>query len=76
MQLLSPSPIRLLAGLLLLLCLALLMVPTGCGGSDECLVDGENCSTTYKEANYGTTDIYCCSGLSCTDNSLGDSVCH
>ena len=45
----------------------------GCG-EEECLVDGENCSSSYKKNNYGTTEVYCCTG-SCRENSLGDLVC-
>ncbi len=38
----------------------------GCG-DDECLSWGENCSQQYLQDNYGTTDIYCCSGQ-CSDH--------
>ena len=29
---------------------------------EECLVRDENCTESYKEANYDTTDISCCEG--------------
>ena len=47
---------------------------TACG-EGECLVSGENCSASYKESAYGTSDIYCCGSLNCTENHLGDFVC-
>ncbi|MCA9668031.1 MAG: hypothetical protein KC503_20675 [Myxococcales bacterium] len=58
----------------LVVALLLLLAQTGCG-EEECLVAGENCASSYKQANYGTTDIYCCSGLTCTTNHLNDRVC-
>lgn len=57
----------------LLVSLFLLSSLLGCG-DEECLVYGENCSTSYKEAEYGTTDIYCCEG-SCTETINGNFVC-
>lgn len=51
---------------------------TGCWwdeDEDECLVSGENCSSQYKEDNYGTTQIYCCSGRTCVTRSSGILVC-
>jgi hypothetical protein len=51
-------------------------VVAGSSGCDEgdCLVYDENCSAAYKQANYGTTDIWCCTG-SCQKNFYGDQVC-
>jgi len=52
-------------------------VVAGSSGCDEedCLVYNENCSASYKQASYGTTDIYCCGGMSCQKNFYGDQVC-
>lgn len=44
-------------------------------GEEECLVSGENCASSYKRANYGTTNIYCCEPMNCVQNHLNDSVC-
>jgi hypothetical protein len=43
-------------------------------GEEECLVWGENCTQDYKQENYGTTDIQCCSGQ-CTDHGSGILTC-
>ncbi|MCC6525457.1 MAG: hypothetical protein IT373_22590 [Polyangiaceae bacterium] len=67
------SLLTLLVALPVLAVLVTLAAPLG-GCGEECLVYGENCSASYKQAEYGTTDIYCCSG-SCQSNSFGDQVC-
>ncbi len=55
--------------------LLLVTAQTGCG-EEECLVYGENCGAAYKESEYGTTDIWCCEGLSCSESSLsGAYIC-
>lgn len=47
----------------------------GCSKSEEeCLVHGENCTQSYKQANYGTTSIQCCQGQ-CTDKGSGILTC-
>ena len=59
---------------ILWLVVSLLLLSTLLCCEDECLVYGENCSASYKEDNYGTTDIYCCEG-SCTETFNGNFVC-
>ncbi len=44
------------------------------GCTEQCLVWGENCSQAYKQSQYGTTDIQCCSGQ-CTDHGSGILTC-
>jgi hypothetical protein len=65
-----------LSGIVLILgiCAASLSL-TGCwwdDDDDECLASGENCSSEYLEENYGTTDIYCCSGNACVTRRYDD----
>ncbi|MEQ9322235.1 MAG: hypothetical protein RIF41_23920 [Polyangiaceae bacterium] len=59
-----------------LLALALVPATTGCGGGDdECLVDGENCTSAYVEENYGD-GRGCCDGMSCSEGpSSGVLIC-
>jgi hypothetical protein len=57
-----------LMGLLVFLSLML-----GCS-EEECLVWGENCTQAYLQAEYGTTDIYCCEGQ-CADHGSGILTC-
>jgi len=40
---------------------------------DDCQVDGENCSVSYREAN--NIDYDCCSRLTCSDRN-GYLVCN
>ena len=43
---------------------------------EECLVQGENCTTSYKEQNYPGQEIYCCSGLVCEEGTIsGVLIC-
>jgi hypothetical protein len=63
-----------LVALSVVLCASVLLLLAFLGCEEECLVEGENCSASYKEANYGTTDIWCCEGT-CRTNMFGDSVC-
>jgi hypothetical protein len=61
-------------GLLMGICAASLTL-TGCWWDDdeeECLASGENCSSEYLENQYGTTDIYCCSGNACVTRRYDD----
>jgi len=67
--------VKLALGVVLLCASVFLLATLLSCGEEECLVSGENCSTTYKEENYGTTDIYCCSGLSCVEGFSGYYVC-
>lgn len=59
-----------------MIALALVPIATGCGGGDdECLVDGENCTSDYVESNYGDGRV-CCDGLSCSAGaSSGVLIC-
>lgn len=45
-----------------------------CG--DECLAYGENCTSAYKEREYGTTSIGCCEGTCSEGSGNGVLVCH
>ena len=58
-----------------LLCASVFLLATLLSCEEDCLVSGENCSASYKEENYGTTDIYCCDGLSCVEGFSGYFVC-
>jgi hypothetical protein len=58
-----------LGAALLVTCLLLVTTQSGCG-EEECLVHGENCGASYKQSQYGTTDIWCCDGMSCSESSL------
>ncbi len=44
------------------------------GCKEECLAWGENCSQAYKQSEYGTTDIQCCTGQ-CRDHGVGIVTC-
>jgi hypothetical protein len=44
------------------------------GCKEECLAWGENCTQAYKQAEYGTTAIQCCTGQ-CTDHGSGILTC-
>lgn len=47
----------------------------GCEEEDDCLVEGENCSADYVEANYGD-GRGCCDGLSCSEGpTSGVLIC-
>ncbi len=49
-------------------------VTSGCG-EDDCLVEGENCSSSYIRDNYGD-GRGCCSGLSCKEGATsGVLIC-
>lgn len=64
-----------LGAALLVACLFLVSTQSGCG-EEECLVYGENCGASYKQSQYGTTDIWCCGGMSCSESSLtGAYIC-
>jgi len=60
-----------------LIFLASLLFLANCGGGDDnCLVSRENCTSSYKQANYGTTDISCCGDMVCRDSiTAGVLVC-
>ena len=45
------------------------------GCEDECLVWGENCSQSYLENEYGTTDIECCEGWCADHRGYGYLTC-
>ena len=47
---------------------------SGCDEGD-CLVAEESCSAAYKQANYGTTDIWCCGGMTCQKTINNNQVC-
>ena len=47
---------------------------SGCKDDETCLVYGENCTQSYKMANYGTTSIQRCQGT-CTDRGSGILTC-
>ena len=48
---------------------------SACGGDDdECLVEGENCTTAFVEKKYGD-GRGCCSGLTCKEGTSGILVC-
>ena len=64
---------RTLRGFLLLGAVSPAIV-SGCGGEDNCLVEGENCTSAYVKSKYGD-DRDCCSGLSCKEGTSGILIC-
>lgn len=54
---------------------AIFLSMQGCDGDGgECLSYGENCTQSYKQDNYGTTDIQCCEGT-CKEGNNGVLIC-
>ena len=60
--------------LLIAACLLGGMLLSGCGG-EECQAHGENSSQSFKQSQYGRTDIQCCQGT-CQEGVIsGGLVC-
>lgn len=51
------------------LTLAATITTAACDDDEDCLVEGENCSSKYIEENYGD-DRSCCGGLSCKEGAV------
>jgi len=66
-------PLPVVLALLIGLGVGILFLP-GCGGDEDCLSWGENCTQRYLQDNYGRTDIYCCEGQ-CSDHGSGILTC-
>lgn len=59
-----------------LLAITMTFLPACSEDEDDCLVQGENCTVDYKEANYPGQDIQCCDSMRCeSGQSSGVLIC-